>query len=103
MKTKFTEPKLFVDDRHGIYMGKYAYETLAPRYKKQADKALGEYIKDITDTQSEFHDEACNILTEITFITETGQKWQLQYAEGGMWAIPFCFLRSKQANEFFGN
>lgn len=31
MKNKFTEPELLVDDHHGIYMGKFAYEFLKER------------------------------------------------------------------------
>ncbi len=101
---KFTEPELFIDDHHGIYMGKFAYEALAPTYKAQvATHMSAGAIKSLQDTYDEFYDESCNELTEITFVTETGQKWSLQYAEGGIWAIPACFMRSKKASEFFGN
>lgn len=104
MKTKFKEPELFIGDQHGIYIGKFAYEALAERYKAQVAKHMSaEAIKSLQDTCDEFYNESCDELTEITFKTETGQKWQLQYAEGGMWGIPFCFLRSKKANYFFGN
>ncbi len=103
MKTKFVEPELFVDDHHGCYMGKLAWEYLADRYKMQAKKQLSqETINDLLDVDNEFHYDACDSLTQVTFKTETGQKWNLQYAEGGIWAIPKCF-KGKKANEFFGD
>lgn len=102
-KNTITEPQLWVDDHHGQYMGKIAYEQLNDRYKAQANKALSEEdIKSILDTDCEFHHESVDNFTRIDFETETGQKFNLQFAEGGIWLIPFCFYRSKQANEFFG-
>ena len=84
-------------------MGKFAWEVLADKYKKQAKKHLTEdTINDLSNVDSEFYDDACDSLTQITFKTETGQQWNLQYAEGGIWAIPKCF-RGKKASEFFGD
>lgn len=97
MKTKFKEPELFIDDNRGIYMGSEAYKALAPRYKAQVAKHMSaEAIESLQNTECEFYDESCDKLTEIIFVTETGQKWQLQYAEGGIWAVPACFMRSKR-------
>jgi len=103
MKTKFKTPELFIDDHHGVYMGQIAWSQLANQYKLQAKKVLSEAtIKDLENVESEFHCDACDQLTNVKFKTPTGQQWSLQYAEGGMWAIPQCFYRTKEANNFFG-
>lgn len=103
-KNTMTEPELMCNDAHGIYMMQLTYDSLLPRYKKQALKELGEEtIQDIIDgPDNEFHFDACNSLTNVTFKTETGQKFTIQYAEGGTWAIPACFARSRAASVFFG-
>lgn len=103
MKTvKFNSPKLFVDDHHGKYMMQFAWEQLAERYKAQAKKVLSQdEIEDLTDCEKEFHYDACDRLTQVTFKTPTGQKWNLQYSEGGIWAIPYCF-KGKKREDFFG-
>lgn len=104
MKNKFTEPELLVDDHHGIYMGKFAYEFLKERYKKQIEKHLSpDELFDLLNPESEFYFDACNKLQDITFTTETGQKFYLQYAEGGIWLIPACFMRTKKYDEFIGH
>lgn len=107
MKNKhtITQPELFVDDHHGQYMGQIAWQQLAERYKKQAINTLsGEDIKSLENgPDDEFHFEACDNLTNVLFHTPTGQQFYIQYAEGGMWILSKYFLRSKQANEFFGN
>jgi hypothetical protein len=104
-KNTITEPELFVDDHHGQYMGKIAWEQLAERYKVQAKIALSdEDIKCIeAGPDDEFHCDAMDNFTNVEFRTETGQKFFIQYAEGGMWVLSACFLRSKAASEFFGN
>jgi hypothetical protein len=104
MKAKWNEPTLLVDDHHGIYMGKIAYEILNERYKKQISKvASKEDIETLMNVEDEWHHDVCDrILANFTFTTETGQKFCLAYAEGGIWAIPNCF-RGKKLEEFFGN
>lgn len=102
-KNTIVEPELFVDDHHGQYMGELAYEYLNARYKAQVKKQLSDFdIEAIQDTDSEFYYDAVNNFTNVVFKTNTGQKFNIQFAEGGLWIIPFCFMRSKKANEFFG-
>jgi len=86
-------------------MGQIAWQQLAERYKKQAIKKLSEEdIKSIElGPDDEWHCEAMDNFTNIEFKTPTGQKLWINYAEGGMWVLPACFLRTKAANEFFGN
>lgn len=107
MKTSKTmrQPELFVDDHHGQFMGQIAWQQLAERYKLQAKKVLSqEDVKAIEDgPDNEWHHEALTMFTTIEFKTPTGQKFHIDYAEGGMWVLPACFLSSKAANEFFGN
>lgn len=104
MTKTIKKPELFVDDHHGQYMGQIAWKQLADRYKKQAAKQLSK--EDITSLEegpeNQFHFEACDNFTNVTFKTETGQKLYINYAEGGMWIIPACFLRSKESEHFFG-
>lgn len=102
-KNTIIEPSLFVDDHHGQYMGKIAFEQLADYYKNQAIKQMSkDDITSIQNNEDEFYCEACDSLTNVTFKTPTGQKLSLHYAEGGIWMIPNCFLRSKKAQDFFG-
>jgi hypothetical protein len=102
-KDTITEPELFVDDHHGQYMGKIAYEQLADEYKVQAQKALStETIADLLNMESEFHHDAVDEFTRVEFVRPSGQKFNIQFAEGGMWIIPYCFMRSKAAADFFG-
>jgi hypothetical protein len=103
-ENKMKQPELFVDDHHGVYMGQIAWKQLASKFKKQARKALSkETIKSLEDgPESVWYCDACDEFTNIVFRLETGQKIQIQYADGGMWVIPFCFLRTKAANDFFG-
>ena len=62
-----------------------------------------ESIESLLNIDDEFYDESCDELTNVELKTPTGQKFHIQYAEGGMWLIPNCFYRTKAANEFFGN
>jgi len=103
--TKLTEPELFVDDHAGIYLGQTAFNQLAPRYKNQAIKQMSkDDIESISEgPDNEFYYDACDSFTQVVFKSPTGQKMNIQYAEGGLWLIPFCFLRTKQASEFFGS
>ena len=102
-KVKWNYPTLLVDDHHGIYMGKLAYEYLSDRHKKQAQKHLSDAdIEALQDTENEWYWEACDALCSIVFRTKTGAKFTLAYAEGGIWAIPAC-LRGRKLEEFFGN
>jgi len=102
-KNTILGPELFVDGHHGIYMGKLAYEYLAEEYKKQALKKLGkETIDEILDMDHENHHEAVDEFTRIQFKRPTGQKFTINFAEGGMWVIPNCFWRTKEADSFFG-
>lgn len=103
-KNTIIEPILFVDDRNGIYMGQIAFNQLAENFKNQAIKQLGKNTIEsiINGPDDEFYHESCDNLTNITFKTQTGQKLSLNYAEGGIWIIPNCFLRSKKAQDFFG-
>lgn len=104
MRKTLREPALFVDDHHGQYMGQIAWEQLADKYKKQARKQLSkEDVQAIKDgPENEWHHEAMDKFTNVVFKSPTGQKSRIDYAEGGMWEIPFCFLRTKKADEFFG-
>jgi hypothetical protein len=103
-KTFFNQPELMANDAHGVYMMQLAFDSLLPIYKNQAAKQLSKQtIADIeAGPECEYHFEACDLLTNVTFCTPSGQKWSLQYAEGGVWAIPACFARTKAANDFFG-
>lgn len=105
MKAKFRTPELFVDDLHGRYMGQIAYEQLADPYLKQANKTLSkEDIQSLLDgPDNEWYDKATDNLTNISFKTPTGQRFNINFAEGGLWCIPLCYYRTKQANDFFGN
>lgn len=98
-------PKLFVDNHHGIYMGQIAFNQLSDYFKNQAIKQMSaDDVKSIlAGNEDEFYCEACDNLTNVVFKTKTGQKLILQYCEGGIYIIPFCFLRSKQSKEFFYN
>jgi hypothetical protein len=104
-KSTILSPELFVDNHHGQYMGQIAWQQLADFYKKQALKVLSaETVASLeAGPDDEWHFEACDNLTNVAFKSPTGQKLSIQYAEGGMWIIPACFYRSKEANEFFGN
>jgi len=100
-----TEPILLVNDANGIYMGKFAWESLADRYRYQAI-AQGfneEFQSDISDIESEFYCDACDKLTSITFKTPSGQKFWINYFDGGMWIISAYVMRSKQFTDFFNN
>jgi len=100
-----TEPILLVDDHHGIYMGQIAWEILADRYKKQAI-AQGfddEFQSDISNIENEFYCDACDKLTYITFKTPSGQKFWINYYDGGMWIISAYVMRSKQFTDFLNN
>jgi hypothetical protein len=102
MKAKWNSPTLLVDDHHGIYMGKLAWEYLSERHKQQAKKHLSPAtIESIQNTEDEWYYESCDRLCRIEFRTKTGGKFTLAYAEGGIWAIPNCF-RGKKLEEFFG-
>lgn len=105
MKEKtLRSPVLFVDDHHGQYMGKIAWEILAEEYKEQAKKHLSaEDIAAITNIEDEWHHEAVDKFTRIDFKKSTGQKFNIEFAEGGMWVIPHCFHRTKAAADFFGH
>jgi len=103
-KSTMTQPELLVDDHHGIYCGKFAYEYLNDFYKAQAKKQLSqETINDLLNIDSEFHHDAVDSFMNCTYKTPTGQKFSIQFADGGVWIIPNCFARSKAANDFFGN
>jgi hypothetical protein len=100
-----TEPILLVDDHHGIYMGKFAWEILADRYKKQAI-AQGfdeQFQSDISNVENEFYCDACDKLTSITFKTPSRQRFRIIYSDGGMWIISLYVMRSKQYKDFFNN
>jgi len=104
--TKWTEPELMVDDHHGVYMMQLWALTNKANNKtvwKQIEKTLdSESIESLLNgPDDENHFEACQDVENMTFKTETGQKFSIAYAEGGLWAIPFCF-RGKKADDFFG-
>jgi len=105
--TKWNEPELMADDHHGVYM----MQLLVSQNKadntdlwKQIQKQMSESDLSaiLEGPDCEWHFEACDSLTSKTFKTKTGQKYSIQYAEGGLWAIPFCF-KGQKASEFFGN
>jgi len=105
--TKWNEPELMADDHHGVYM----MQLLVSQNKadntdlwKQIQKQMSESDLSaiLEGPDCEWHFEACDSLTNQTFKTKTGQKYSIQYAEGGLWAIPFCF-KGQKASEFFGN
>lgn len=104
-KTFFNQPELLCNDAHGVYMMQLTFKDLLPTYQRQAKKAIGEdAINDIlAGPDCEWHFEACDSLTNVTFKTPSGQKFSINYGEGGIWAIPNCFLRTKAAEEFFGS
>lgn len=100
-KNTMRDPQLFVDDHHGIYMGQLAWNKLAIRYVQQALKVLGDDdIKSLNDVEDEFHHETVDKLTRIQFKTPTGQKFTINFAEGGMWLIPNCFWKTKAAADW---
>lgn len=105
MKTKWTQPELLADDHHGQHMMQLLFEKgLRKRYLRQLKKKLPEWAYNaiLAGPDNESHYEACDLVNNATLTTETGQKWSIQYAEGGLWAIPACFMRTKQAEGFFG-
>lgn len=99
------EPTLLADDHHGQYMMQLLIDGGLKPYilnqiKKQVCSETWESLKSIDD---EFHFDACDTVTNLTLKTETGQKFSIQYADGGLFAIPNCFARSsKKMSEFFG-
>lgn len=102
-KSYFKEPELMADDHHGVYMMQLLAKELLPRYQKQIEKAIGPeaWQSVINGPDDEHHWDACDSVTNVTLTTPTGQKWSLQYAEGGIWAIPACFTRTKKFESFF--
>ena len=105
--TKWTEPELMVDDHHGVYMMQLfvkQQKTDNTSTWKQIVKSCSEWTvnKILAGPDDESHFEACDNLTQKTFKTQTGQKFRIEYCEGGLWAIPFCF-KGKKADEFYGN
>ena len=103
-KNTITEPQLFVDDHHGVYMGQIAWQQLAERYKKQAIRQISsEDIASLNNgPDDEFYCDAWGNFEGIIFKTPTGQKLNICMADGGVWIIPACF-RGKKLNDFFGN
>ncbi len=100
---KWNEPSLLVDDHHGQFMMQMLFkEGLDSRYLKQAKKQIGNeaYQAVLDGPDNESHFDACDEVTNCIFKTPTGQKFTIQYAEGGIWAIPYCF---KNTEEFFGS
>lgn len=107
MNIKWTEPSLLVDSHHGVYMMQLLVEQNKrerTRLWKQISVQLSEEDRQaiLEGPENEWHTEACDTLTNKTFTTETGQKYTIEYAEGGLWAIPFCF-KGKARSDFFGN
>lgn len=102
-KQTMKEPVLICDDHHGVYMMQLTCQTLQERYKKQIIKQVGaETWQDVINgPECENHFNACNSVTGCTLKTETGQKFHIDYAEGGIWAFPACWMRTKKADEFF--
>lgn len=102
-KKKWDEPELMADDHHGQYMMQLLCKDILPIYQNQIIRKIGkdgwQAIMDGPD--NEIHFEVCDEITNIELKTQTGQKFSLQYAEGGIWAIPACFMRTKKANDFF--
>jgi redox-sensitive bicupin YhaK (pirin superfamily) len=107
MRNKWNEPELMVNDHHGVYMMQLWVELQkkdnTPAWK-QICKQVGKESIDslLAGPDDEFHFDSCQEIENMTFKTQTGQKFTIQYCEGGIWAIPFCF-KGKKANEFFGN
>jgi hypothetical protein len=101
---KWNEPELMADDHHGQYMMQLLVKDgLKPFILNQIKKQVTpETWESLQDVNNEWHFDACDTVTGLTLKTETGQKFSLQYAEGGLWAIPACFMRTKKANDFFG-
>ena len=94
-------PELLCDDHHGQYMMQLLVKELQPRYQKQIRKQIGgEQFESLKDVEDEFHMDACDAVTNCTLTTPTGQKFVIQYAEGGLWAIPYCYMRTKEYEEW---
>jgi hypothetical protein len=102
-KERITSPQLFVGDNEGQFMCQSAWDQLADRYKEQARKVLSPKVIAAIEAgpDDEFHCEACDNFTRVEFKTPTGQKFHIDYAEGGMWVFSAQFMRSKAAKEFF--
>lgn len=100
MKSQFKEPELLCNDHHGTYMMKHTIEELLPKYRRQIRKQIGEENWEaLKDIEHEFHFDACDAVTNCLLKTETGQQWHIDYAEGGLWAIPRCYMRTKEYRE----
>lgn len=103
--TKIKTPILLVDDHHGIYSGKFAYEYLDQYYKDQINKHLSlEDIKSILDgPDNEWYHEAVDNMTNITLKTRSGQKLYMNFYEGGIWLIPACYMQTREYKENWNN
>ena len=100
------EPSLLVDDHQGIYMMellvKENEKNNTPFFKQLKKYLDNDELNSLKDAENEFHCETCDKVTTLTFRTQTGQAYTVQYAEGGIWAIPACYARnSKKMDEFF--
>ena len=102
---KFTEPQLLVDDHHGVYMMQLLIQQWKAennRYWKQIARGLDDdLLQALLSVDNEWHNDACCSINSMTFKTPTGQKFEIAYAEGGIWAIPYCF-KGKKLEEFLG-
>jgi hypothetical protein len=105
-KRKWTTPDLLVDDHHGVYM----MHLLVKGEKQHRGRIYHELQKNLNPfalrsllagPDDEGYWEACDRVTQLTFTTPTGQKYVIDYVEGGLWAIPFCF-RGKAREAFYG-
>lgn len=105
-KNTMLEPELLADDHHGQYMMQLLITGgLTPFVLRQIKRKVSpETWESLQDVNNEWHCEGCDTVTNLTLKTESGQKFTIQYGEGGIWAVPACFARSeRKMNEFFGN
>ena len=103
---RWTKPDLLVDERHGVYMmhllvkGEKSHRG---RIYHELEKNLNTFLLRaiLQGPEHENYWEACDRVTQLTFTRPSGQRFIIDYVNGGLWAIPHCF-RGKAREDFYG-
>jgi hypothetical protein len=103
---RWTTPDLLVDDHHGVYMMHLLVKgerQFRGRIYHELQKNLNPFILRaiLQGPDHEDYFEACDRITQLTFTRPSGQRFVIDYVEGGLWAIPNCF-RGKAREAFYG-
>ena len=103
---RWTTPDLLVSDNQGVYM----MHILVQGEKDFRGRIYHELQKNLSPFKlrallagpdHELYWEACDRVTQLTFTRPSGQKFIIDYVEGGLWAIPHCF-RGRAREAFYG-